>query len=91
MGTFEMTGRWEEIHGFVSPGEYERFCAYIDGQIAGGIAEERSPDAGYDLGQTVGGRWFVDLATADIWRLVAPDFPFRGIWERVEPARDRQS
>ncbi len=30
-----------------------------------------------------GGRWFQDIETGAIWRLVQPDPPFRGLWEPV--------
>jgi hypothetical protein len=30
-----------------------------------------------------GGRWFEDPKTKEIWRLVPPDYPFRGLWERI--------
>jgi hypothetical protein len=29
-------------------------------------------------------RWYRNLATGEAWRLVAPDGPFRGVWERVQ-------
>jgi len=74
----------EEIRGFDSPGEYERFCAHIEGQVASGLVWERIPDPDYEKGKIIGGRWFEDLETQEIWRLVPPDFPFRGLWERVD-------
>lgn len=75
---------WEEIHGFVSPGEYKKFCAYIADQVAAGIAQERALDPNYKKGEIFGGRWFEDAETKEVWRLVPPDFPFRGLLERVE-------
>lgn len=77
---------WEEIHGFTTPGEYKTFCAYIDAQVASGIAQERDPDPDYQRTAIFGGRWFEDAETGEIWRLIPPDFPFRGLWERIEPA-----
>jgi hypothetical protein len=75
---------WEEIRGFASPGEYKSFCTYIEGQVASGIARERNPDPAYQSAIVFGGRWFEDVESGQIWRLVPPDFPFRGVWERVE-------
>lgn len=77
---------WEEIHGFASPGEYKRFVQYIEGQVASGIARELPPDAQYGKSMIYGGRWFQDAQTGAIWRLVAPDPPFRGLWEQVVSA-----
>jgi hypothetical protein len=77
---------WEEIHGFDSPGEYTRFAKYIEGQVSAGLARERDVDPRYERGMIFGGRWFEDIETREVWRLVAPDFPFRGVWEPVVSA-----
>ena len=79
-----MACTWEEIHGFASPGEYEKFCAHIEGQVTSGVARERIADPNYEKGKIFGGRWFEDIKTKEVWRLVPPDFPFRGLWERVD-------
>jgi len=80
----EKANVWEEIRGFASPGEYKRFCAYIENQVASGVARERDPDPNYSEGTLAGGRWFEDIKTNEVWRLIAPDLPFRGLWERVD-------
>jgi len=74
---------WEEIHGFSGPGESERFVRYIHGQVASGHADEVEADGEYGRGEIYGGRWFKDRETGQIWRLVPPDPPFRGLWEPV--------
>jgi hypothetical protein len=74
---------WEEIHGFTSPGEYDRFVQYIHDQVASGHAEEVDVDDDYGRGEIYGGRWFKDIETGEVWRLIPPDPPFRGLWERV--------
>jgi len=76
---------WEEIHGFMSPGEYKRFVQYVEGQMVSGMARELPADPQYGKGMIYGGRWFQDVETGAIWRLVAPDPPFRGLWEPVVP------
>jgi hypothetical protein len=75
---------WEEIRGFTSPGEYRRFLRYIEEQVSSGAARERPADAQYGKGMIFGGRWFQDVETGTVWRLVPPDPPFQGIWEPVE-------
>lgn len=75
---------WEEIHGFLSPGEYERFVRYIEQQVASSQAEELPVDPNYGNGEIYGGRWFRDIDSGQVWRLVAPDFPFRGLWEPLD-------
>jgi len=74
---------WKEIHGFASPEEFERFVRYIEGQVNCGEAEELEVDLSYQKGQIYGGRWFRDIESGQIWRLVEPDFPFKGLWEPI--------
>jgi len=74
---------WEEIDEFTSLGEYDRFVKYIQGQVASGHAEEVEVDENYGRGEIYCGRWFKDVGTGEVWRLVPPDFPFRGLWEPV--------
>jgi hypothetical protein len=77
---------WYEIGGFESPGEYDRFRAYLQRQVEAGVAMEVAADPDYGPGQIYGGVWYRNLETGEIWRLVPPDFPFTGLWERVERA-----
>ncbi len=76
---------WEEVHGFQSPGEYQRFIQYIESQVKIGRAVEVPPDPSYRLGEIVGGRWFQDIESGEVWRLIAPDPPFYGLWEPLKP------
>ena len=75
---------WEEIHGFNSPSEYARFVDYIEKQVEAGYARELQPDKNYGKGEIYGGRWFEDVESGKVWRLIPPDIPFRGLWEPVE-------
>lgn len=75
--------QWEEIRGFSSPGEYDRFVAFLREQLVAGSAEEIDPDPDYGAGEVYGGRWIRDPGTGEVWRLVPPDPPFRGLWEKV--------
>ncbi len=74
---------WEEIRGFASPGEFDRFVEWLTGQLAAGLAEEIQPDPDYGPGEIYGGRWIREVASGETWRLVPPDPPFRGLWEPV--------
>ena len=76
---------WEEIHGFASSGEYKRFVQYMESQASSGVVKEQPVDPLYGKGMIYGGRWFKDIETGAIWRLVPPDPPFRGLWEPVVP------
>lgn len=75
---------WEEIHGFQSPGEFDKFLRYIESYVSSGEVEEVSPDLNYGKGEIYGGRWFKNLETGKVWRLIPPDIPFKGLWEPVE-------
>ena len=46
-------------------------------------AREIEPDPDYGYGEIYGGRWLQDIESSEVWRLVSPDIPFKGLWERV--------
>ena len=52
---------WDEIHGFMSPGEFKRFVQYLEGQLANGVVREQPADPLYGKGMIYGGRWFQDI------------------------------
>ncbi len=73
-----------EIHGFASLSEYERFVQYINNLINEGVVSELKPchdhiEYGYQ-----DEKWFKVHGTDHIWRLVEPDPPFAGVWEKVK-------
>lgn len=74
---------WEEIQGSQTPGEYRRFVDCLEAQARAGIARELPADPDYGRGEVYGGRWFQDIESGEVWRLVPPDPPFTGLWERV--------
>jgi hypothetical protein len=70
------------LTGFNSPGEYKRFCDYIEKQVLSGCAIERVADPGYERAcfpVAAGSR----IATRKRFG-VPPDFPFRSLWEKVD-------
>jgi len=76
---------WEVIHGFESPGEYKRFCDWLSAQVDTGVTEqipvsEPSADLIFGLEE----RWFRCKESGEIWRLVAPQAPFRGQWGPID-------
>lgn len=78
-----MSGTWDQIHGFGSLKEYERFVEHIEQQMAEGLVKEIAANPSYGKGFLFGGRWFENANSKEIWRLLAPDFPFKGLWEPV--------
>lgn len=75
---------WEKISGFASLSEYHRFVLYVEAQVAAGVAKEIPVDQHYGRDEIFGGRWFQYIETGAVWRLIAPDIPFKGLWEQVQ-------
>lgn len=64
---------------FSSIDEYDDFLAAIESSpLFQSIDNQMSTD---NLGFHQ--KWFRKVDTGEIWRLVEPDFPFRGCWEPV--------
>lgn len=73
----------EDINGFRSPGEYERFIHYIESCMKDKELIETAVKNSY-AGSALRERWFQCVLCNKTWRLVAPDFPFKGVFCRVE-------
>lgn len=80
-------GFLEEIQGFGSPYEFQRFQEYIVRQIEKNELIEIELlfsveyKSGYGVNHT---KWYQCLGCSEIWRLVEPDAPFYGYWGPVE-------
>lgn len=71
----------EEIDGFHSIWEFERFQKYIEGLVKDGDLVQ-VPVKKYYAGFPE--EWYRCKECPQIWRLVHPDFPFKGIWGRIK-------
>jgi len=78
---------WAPINGFRSPGEYSRFQRWIADRVSRGQAE--AVEVGVHRGGVTSQieRWYRHVESQEIWRLVEPDPPSRGVFLRVDPAR----
>ena len=74
---------WEEIQEFRSLGEFDQFVRWMDSQVASGAAQEVPVTAPYLDATTFTEKWFQHLGSGQTWRLVWPDIPFKGLFERV--------
>lgn len=75
---------WEDIAGFATHAEFLLFCEWINDTISDGKAK-RIPVRSRYLGiESFTEEWFYHIASKTLWRLVHPDGPFRGIFERVD-------
>jgi hypothetical protein len=71
-----------EIHGFQSPEHFVQFKQAINEAVARNeltpVPVER-PYASEMFEET----WYL-TASGQVWRLVSPDFPFKGVFEQVQ-------
>lgn len=74
---------WDEIHGFLSPGEFERFRQWIAEAQAEGVLTEVPVSEPYSGSPLFDERWYRSTS-GTVWRVVEPDPPFRGVFERVK-------
>jgi hypothetical protein len=77
----------EEIKEFNSHSEYEKFIKYLAIRLIENEIEEIEPKEYYHGKNSFGlnkDRWFKDSLSKDIWRLVPPDYPFKGFFEKVK-------
>ena len=76
----------EEIKEFNTHSEYEKFIKYLTTRLIENEIEEIEPKEYYQGKSSFGlnkDRWFKDHLSEDIWRLVPPDYPFKGFFEKV--------
>ncbi len=74
---------WDEIHGFSSPGEFARFRAWIAEALSRGALTEIPVGEPYSGSPLFDEQWYSE-PSGTVWRVVAPDPPFRGVFERVK-------
>jgi hypothetical protein len=72
---------WEKISDFQSLSEFNRFVEWMADQTKSGAAEEIPVEKTYLGGNTFREKWFRHIASGQIWRVVWPDAPFKGIFE----------
>jgi hypothetical protein len=70
---------FERINGFYSIYEFEKFQDYINGLIKDGeLIEIPVKEKYFEFKE----QWFQCTKYKHIWRLVYPDFPFKGLWKK---------
>ncbi len=70
-----------EIRAFDSPGHFQNFRESIEGAIASGQLTPVAVEVPYGS-LMFNEEWFRTDA-GQVWRLVEPDFPFKGVFEEV--------
>lgn len=74
---------WESINDFASFSEFNRFVSWIDKQVAIGQAVELEVGAPYLDATSFTEKWYRHIDSGETWRLVWPDGPFTGLFERL--------
>ena len=74
---------WEVAEHFNSYAHYEHVLAFIRQQVTDGLAKEVKVRNHYSGLETLDEHWFKCLADNETWRIVAPDPPFKGVFEKV--------
>ena len=75
---------WEAIEGFQSLADYDKFLSWINAQVATGGAAAVPLDPAKAWGSAWDEHWYRCVADREVWRLVGPDPPFRGVFKRLE-------
>jgi hypothetical protein len=74
---------WSSVARFSSFDDYQRLRESITEQVRAGRAEERRVGKPYSGLETLDEHWYRCRASGETWRLIAPDPPFPGIFEKV--------
>jgi len=74
---------WDPVDGFNSFAEYESLRDSVSEQVRLGQADERRVSKPYSGLTTIDEHWYTCKATGETWRLIAPDPPFPGIFEKL--------
>ena len=74
---------WDAIDGFASHSEFQRFCDWIKNVVEDGKAKKVPVMKRYQGIESFTEEWYHHIESKTTWRLVHPDGPFRGLFERV--------
>jgi hypothetical protein len=74
---------WEGVVDFQSLNEFNRFVDWMGEQVRSGLAEEAPVRTPYIGATAFRERCFRHLESGQTWRLVWPDAPFAGVFEKI--------
>jgi hypothetical protein len=79
-----MSCPWEEVEGFVSLVEFRSFERWMTGQVSAGMARQVPVADPYRHDEpALVEVWYVHLMSREVWRLVWPEPPFDGIFQKI--------
>jgi hypothetical protein len=74
---------WYPIDDFHTRDEFDRFVKWIEDQVSSGTAESQPVRTPYAGAATLREKWFRNIETEEVWRLVWPDPPFSGLFKPI--------
>lgn len=74
---------WEHISAFDGWNEFERFESWLRNQIMDGDADEIPVLKSYNEVCKLPEKWFIHRSSGQVWRLVWPEPPSAGLFEKV--------
>ena len=74
---------WATIEAFTSLREFRNLLARLEADVREGRASQVPVAPAKGWGTAFKERWFKCGDSPDIWRLVAPDPPFPGVFDRI--------
>jgi len=78
---------WETVDGFQNLVEFRSFERWIAGQVSAGMARQvpvTQAYAGHAPAQAdVIEVWYMHVMSREVWRLVWPEPPFDGVFQRI--------
>jgi hypothetical protein len=77
---------FESIDGFYSLNEFENFRNHFKKKLEDGVVLEIPVKKKYGGFEE---HWYQCAGCDEKWRLVYPDFPFKGIWGKVPEGDDK--
>lgn len=79
---------FEEIHGFDSLDHYHRFVKMIEAKMLDDELEPVRVEQRYSGSEIFEETWY-RTGSGEVWQLVSPDYPFKGVFLRVSGPTSR--
>ena len=74
---------WTTVEAFRSLAAYRELLARLEADVKAGRAAQLPVEPGLGWGTAFKERWFKCGASTEVWRLVAPDPPFPGVFDKI--------
>tara|TARA_B100000989_G_C19407840_1_gene412919 strand:+ start:472 stop:714 length:243 start_codon:yes stop_codon:yes gene_type:complete len=75
---------WKEILDFKNLSEFTQFTSWMEEQVDSGKAKELEVEIPYAGSTAFKEKWFCHISSGTVWRIVWPDPPFTGVFEKIK-------